>query len=48
MSTNKVETGFVQAQSDNLPKVDSLMIFDYLGNNSKFTSAEIRGWKIQR
>lgn len=48
MSANKVEAGFVQAQSDNLPKVDSFMVFDYLGNHSKFTSAEIRGWKLQR
>ncbi|RVE45127.1 hypothetical protein evm_010236 [Chilo suppressalis] len=48
MSTNKVEAGFVQAQSDNLPKVDSFMVFDYLGNHSKFTSAEIRGWKLKR
>ena len=34
MSTNKVEAGFVQAQSDNLPKVDSFkkVVFDYLGS----------------
>ncbi|CAG5056720.1 unnamed protein product [Parnassius apollo] len=48
MSANKVEAGFVQAQSDNLPKVDSFMVFDYLSNHSKFTSAEVRGWKLQR
>ncbi|CAG5020930.1 unnamed protein product [Parnassius apollo] len=48
MSANKVEAGFVQAQSDNLPKVDSFMLFDYPSNHSKFTSAEVRGWKLQR
>ncbi|KAL4702211.1 hypothetical protein ACJJTC_013375 [Scirpophaga incertulas] len=36
-----------RAQSDNLRKVDSFMVFDYLSNHCKFTSAEIRGWKLQ-
>lgn len=34
---NKVDIGFEQAQSDNLPKVDTFMVFDYLSNHLNYT-----------
>ncbi len=41
--------GFVKAQSDNLPKIDALSMFAFLGEkkNSDFTGAEIRGVKAK-
>lgn len=42
------DTDFVKAQSDNLPKVDSLMIAEYFASSKKYTSAEICGIKAQR
>ncbi|GBO39351.1 Pro-Pol polyprotein [Araneus ventricosus] len=40
--------GFVKGQSGNLPKIDSLSMFSFLGNNPDFMGAEIRGFKAQR
>ncbi|CAG4938604.1 unnamed protein product [Colias eurytheme] len=42
------ETGFVKAQSDNLPKIDAFMMTAYFASNPDFTSAEIRGVKAAR
>lgn len=43
-----MDKGFVKAQSDNLPKVVSVMLALFYSENSSFTSAEIRGVKAQR
>ncbi len=40
--------GFVKAQSDNLPKIDAISMFAFLGKNSDFTGAEMRGVKAKR
>ncbi|CAG9763417.1 unnamed protein product [Ceutorhynchus assimilis] len=40
--------GFIKAQSDNLPLVDSLMIAEFFSKNELFTSAEQRGVKAKR
>lgn len=39
------EQGYFKAQSDNLPKVDSIMIAEFFSRNVLFSSAEIRGVK---
>lgn len=41
-------TGFVKAQSDNLPKLDVLMIADFFARNEFFNVAETRGVKNRR
>lgn len=43
-----MENGFVQGQSDNLPKIDSLIMFSFLGRNPDFVGAEVRGVKTMR
>lgn len=42
------DPGFLQAQADNLPKIDSFMLTKFLCENSDFVGAEIRGLKIAR
>ncbi|KAJ8911235.1 hypothetical protein NQ315_012222, partial [Exocentrus adspersus] len=42
------EIGFMQGQSDNLPKIDSLAMFSFLGDNPDFMGAEIKGIKATR
>lgn len=39
------EVGFVQGQSDHLPKIDVLSMFALLGNNPNFMGAELKGVK---
>lgn len=39
---------FLKGQSDNLPKIDAITMFSFLGRNNDFTGAEIRGVKAQR
>jgi hypothetical protein len=36
-----------KAQSDNLPKIDALSMFAFLGKNLDFTGAKIRGVKAK-
>lgn len=43
-----MEKGFTKGQSDNLPRVDSLMVAQYFIKNKDFTAAEIRGVKMKR
>lgn len=38
----------MQAQSDNLPKVDAVMMTAFFGNNPDFISAEIKSAKTMR
>ena len=38
--------GFVKAQSDNLPKIDAISMFAFLGKNAGFTGTELRGAKV--
>ncbi|GBM95521.1 hypothetical protein AVEN_161419-1 [Araneus ventricosus] len=40
--------GFTKGQSDNLPKIDSMSMFSFLGKNPDFMGAEIRGIKTKR
>lgn len=42
------ESGFVKAQSDNLPKIDAFMMTDYFASNPDFTSTEVKGVKAAR
>lgn len=42
------ETGFSQAQSDNLPTIDALMVAEYIKNNECLALAEVRGVKADR
>ncbi|XP_026741056.1 uncharacterized protein LOC113503360 [Trichoplusia ni] len=42
------DTGFVKAQSDNLPKIDVFMMSTFFASNPDFTSAEIKGVKATR
>ncbi|VEN48622.1 unnamed protein product [Callosobruchus maculatus] len=39
------ESGFVKAQSDNLPKMDAFMVAAFFANSPLYKSAEIRGIK---
>lgn len=40
--------GFNKGQSDNLPRIDSIAMFSFLGKNPDFMGAEIRGIKTKR
>jgi len=42
------DLGFVNAQFDNLPQVNSLMVIEFFASNDKYTAAEIQGLKAQR
>lgn len=42
------ESGFLKAQSDNLPRIDAFMMTSYFASNSDFMSAEIKGVKAER
>ncbi|KAJ8911570.1 hypothetical protein NQ315_007952 [Exocentrus adspersus] len=42
------DEGYLKGQSDNLPKVDSLMVANFFSKNVLFCSAEIRGTKAAR
>ncbi|KAJ8916480.1 hypothetical protein NQ315_014700 [Exocentrus adspersus] len=46
--SNKLEEGYVQAVSDNLPKVDFTMVYDFFLQNADFLSAEMRNVKTDR
>lgn len=43
-----MDEGFEKGQSDNLPKIDGLMVAHYLSTNSDFVADEMRGIKMQR
>lgn len=43
-----VDIGYTKAQSDNLPRVDAIMVAQFLKNNSCFMSSEMKGVKTQR
>ncbi len=43
-----LETGFLKADSGNLPPVDVFMVMDYFNKNKDYISAELRGVKMQR
>ncbi|XP_011686445.1 PREDICTED: uncharacterized protein LOC105449141 [Wasmannia auropunctata] len=46
--SRKTQTGFVQAQSDNLPKVTVLMVSDFFAQSEVFNIAETRGVKAKK
>ncbi|RVE53270.1 hypothetical protein evm_002103 [Chilo suppressalis] len=43
-----MDEGFNKGQSDNLPKIDGLMVAHYLAVNNDFFAVEMRGVKMQR
>ena len=43
-----MDDGFEKGQSDNLPKIDGLMVALYFSNNSDFLASEMRGVKMQK
>ncbi|KAG5871400.1 hypothetical protein JTB14_030676 [Gonioctena quinquepunctata] len=43
-----VDTGFIKADSANLPELDIFMVMDYFNENKDFISVEMRGIKLQR
>lgn len=43
-----LESGFVKAASDNLPKVDNEMVETFFLHNLQFLSAEVRNVKTKR
>ena len=40
--------GFIKEPSDNLPKVDTISMFAFIGKHAYFTGAELWGAKDQR
>ncbi|XP_074115102.1 uncharacterized protein LOC141537822 [Cotesia typhae] len=48
MPQRKVDPGYSQARSDNLPRVDAFMVASFLATNSDFISAEMQGAKANR
>lgn len=41
-----MESGFIKANSGNLPKIDSLMVANFFATNKDFCAAELRNVKI--
>ena len=41
----KVDSGFVKADSGNLPKISMFMVLEYFTSNPKYAAPEIRGVK---
>ena len=41
----KVDSGFVKANSGNLPKISMFMVLEYFTSNPKYATPEIRGVK---
>ena len=39
----KVDSGFVKADSRNLPKISMFMVSEHFTSNSKYAASEIRG-----
>ena len=39
----KVDSGFVKADSGNLPKISMFMVLEYFTSNSKYAAPGIRG-----
>ena len=39
---NRLEPGFVKANSQNSPKIDMFMVREFMKRNDKFNAAEIR------
>lgn len=44
---NRLEEGFTQADSRNLPKLDTAMIYNYLSTDERFNAPEVRGAKTK-
>ena len=45
---NRLEEGYVKADSRNLPKVDIFMVYEYYSTDDRFDAPEIRGVKATR
>ncbi|KAK9876210.1 hypothetical protein WA026_012512 [Henosepilachna vigintioctopunctata] len=43
-----MDEGYEKGQSDNLPKIDRLMVALYSAKNSDFVAAKIRGVKMKK
>ena len=44
--SKKVESGYVKADSGNLPKVNIFMVLDYVKNDERFNDPEVRNSKM--
>ena len=44
--SKKVESGYVKADSRNLPKVNIFMVLDYVKNYERFNDPEVRNSKM--
>jgi len=42
---NILESGFVKADSTNLPKIDMFMVCEFIKQSDKFNAAEVRNAK---
>lgn len=42
---NILESGFIKADSTNLPKIDIFMICEFIKQSDKFNAAEVRNAK---
>lgn len=45
---NRLEEGFVRADSRNLPKLDSTMIYAFISADERFNLPEVRGAKTEQ
>ena len=45
---NAISSGYVKATNFNLPSIDAFTLSIYTRNDSRFTDAELRGWKELR
>ena len=45
---NHLESGFVKADSRNLPRVDTYMVFEFISTDDRFNAPEIRGVKADK
>ena len=41
------DSGFIKAQSGNIPKIDSSMVFNFFSGHEDFVGAEFRSRKIE-
>ena len=45
---NRLDPGFMKADSSNLPEIDVFMVAEYVKNCDFFNQAEVRNVKLQR
>ena len=45
---NKLEPGFIKADSRNLPRIDTFMVYEFISTDDRFNEPEIKGVKAER